>query len=473
MRILVCIASYGTRNDVYCKELIRRYQAMHYDMDIVVLSNIKKDVGDGVETIVGLPTKNPWSLPFGHKQLFAERINDYDLFVYSEDDTPISERNIEAFLKITESLPQDELAGFLRSETSSDGKRYFCDVHGSFHWDSSSVRRWGDFVVAFFSNEHSACYLLTQKQLRRAINSGGFLVSPHEGPYDLLCSAATDPYTQCGFKKVVCISHLDDFIVPHLSSKYAGRLGVGENDFSLQIESLLRNERSGYKPKPLFNTQTHLYDFEYSKSYYEPAREAIISLIPDAARNVLSIGCGWGALEEALVKRGVRVLAVPLDPVIGACASARGIEVVEGDFLTARMKLSDKRFDCLVISNVLHLLPEPESLLHSYSTLIYGASTVIAVVPNVLSASAFLRLVRLDPRFKDLWCYRKTGVKLTSRRIVRKWFEDAGMRIRSINDVVSARAQDANRMTFGIASGWLASEFIVVATSENNMRSKK
>ena len=431
-----------------------------------------KNVGDGVELIVGLPNKNPWSLPFGHKKIFSERINDYDLFIYSEDDTPISERNVETFLKVTGSLPQDEVAGFLRSETSSDGIRSFCDVHKAFHWDPASVRRRGDFILAYFTNEHAACYLLTQKQLRYAIQSGGFLVSPHEGPYDLLCSAATDPYTQCGFKKMICISHFEDFIVPHLSSKYSGKLGVGEKDFLRQIESLLRIERDGCQTASLLNTQTRLYDFKYSKYYYEPAREEIISLIPDSTRSVLSLGCGWGALEESLVKKGLRVVAVPLDPVIGACAQMRGVEVVDGDFVTTRDKLTNQRFDCLLISNVLHLLPEPANVLLSFSTLLSENSTVIVVVPNLLSASAFWGQVKGDPCFKDVWRTRKTGVKLTSHRIVRKWLKDAGMRISRIMNVFSAKAQTANRMTFGFASRWLASEFIVVSTVEKNILRK-
>ena len=41
MRLLVVIASYGTGNDKYLKELIKQYQAMQYVVDIVVLSNIQ------------------------------------------------------------------------------------------------------------------------------------------------------------------------------------------------------------------------------------------------------------------------------------------------------------------------------------------------------------------------------------------------------------------------------------------------
>ena len=78
-------------------------------MDIVVLSNIKKDVGQETELLVGMPNKDPWSLPFAHKQVFADRLNNYDLFLYSEDDVLVTEKNIRAFLRAVDVLPENEI----------------------------------------------------------------------------------------------------------------------------------------------------------------------------------------------------------------------------------------------------------------------------------------------------------------------------------------------------------------------------
>ena len=141
---------------------------MSYQTDIVVLSNIPKELGPGIEVKVGLPSKNPWSLPFAHKKLFAERANDYDLFIYSEDDTLITENNIKAFLDVTRILPEHEIAGFLRYEFDTLGKKYYSTVHSHFHWIPGSVKRIGDYSFARFTNDHSACYLLT----REAIENG-------------------------------------------------------------------------------------------------------------------------------------------------------------------------------------------------------------------------------------------------------------------------------------------------------------
>src|SRR6266566_3832956 len=113
MKVLVTIASYGTTNDQYVSRVIEEYRTMRYAVDFVVLSNIPKNLGPDIQVVVGLPSKNPYSLPFGHKKILAGRVSDYDLFIYSEDDILITQRNIEAFLRATEVLPENEIAGFL------------------------------------------------------------------------------------------------------------------------------------------------------------------------------------------------------------------------------------------------------------------------------------------------------------------------------------------------------------------------
>src|SRR5437870_6734150 len=221
MKILVAIANYGTGNDRYLPRVLEECRRMRDDVDIVVTSNIAKDLGPDVEVVVGLPNMDPRSLAFAHKLIFAELLEFCDLFIYTEDDNPVTRRNIDAFLRVTDVLPKNELAGFLRTETDSEGKIYFPEVRNQYHWDTASVCRKGEYTFAFFTDEHAGCYALTKEQLRQAIASGGFLVPFHERKYPPLETAATDPYTQCGFRKMMCISHFDDFLVPHLSNKGA------------------------------------------------------------------------------------------------------------------------------------------------------------------------------------------------------------------------------------------------------------
>jgi SAM-dependent methyltransferase len=464
-RVLAAVASYGTRNDRYLARLVEEYRSMSFDVDIVVLSDAFKEVAPGVEVfVVDLRGKNPWSLPFLHKEIFADRLNDYDLFIYSEDDTLVTERNLRAFLEVSTVLSENEVPGFLRFEQGPDGSRNFPEVHGHFHWDPQSVRRRGEYVLAFFTNEHAACYVLTRRQLRRAIDSGGFLVGPHEGKYDLLCTAATDPYTQCGFQKLICISHIDDFMIHHLPNKYVGsEFGVHAPELFRQLEALWRVGPNGHQPTSPFQTETKLWAASYSKGYYEPARAEVLSAIPNSTRSVLSIGCGWGAMEATLTAKGLRVVAIPLDPVIASSLEAKGVEMVYGDLRTAREKLTGEQFDCLLLSNVLHLVPGPVDVLASFGTLLSERGIALLLVPNILRLSTRWGRIRGDERFRDFGSYEKTGVHLTSHKIVRRWFRDAGMRPESIIDLLSPRARRFGRLTLGLMNCLLSSEFIVVA----------
>jgi 2-polyprenyl-3-methyl-5-hydroxy-6-metoxy-1,4-benzoquinol methylase len=429
LRVLVAIASYGNANDQYLERLIKEYQSMSLDVDIVVFSNLNKQLGRDVEVVLGLPDKNPWSLPFAHKMLFVERLNDYDLFVYSEDDVLITEKNLSSFLAVSAKLHEDEIPGFIRFEMSADGRVSYPDAHAHFHWNPTSVTSREPYTLANFSNDHAACYALTQSQLRKAIKSGGFLVGPHEWKYDLLCSAATDPYTQCGLTKLVPVSHLSDFSVHHLSNRYARKLGIDESEMRLQVNTVLQISRNGSKPVPLLQTQTKLWHEAYSKDYYEPIRKEVLSLVPKRARSILSIGCGWGATERRLVQNGLRVVALPLDPVICSSAAAAGVEMVCGDVCFARAKLEKERFDCLLFLNVLHFFLDPPTVLSAFKGNLSVDSAVIIQVPNMLCASSVWNSWRYASRFRDLGNYDLTGIHFTSPAIINRWCDRAGLEI--------------------------------------------
>ena len=147
---------------------------MSFDVHIVDPFQCGKSKSRVLRLLVGLPNRNPWSLPFGHKKVFADRIDQYDLFVYSEDDILITENNLRAFLEVCSILADHEIAGFIRVEKGSSGDVSYPDVHNHFHWVPNSVKSRSKYTFAAFTNEHAACYVLTQSHLRKALNSGGF-----------------------------------------------------------------------------------------------------------------------------------------------------------------------------------------------------------------------------------------------------------------------------------------------------------
>ena len=366
LKVLVVIASYGTTNDQYLLRIVDEYKSMPFETKIVLLSNLKKILDPSIEIKVGLPDKDPWSLPFGHKRVFADHIDEFDLFIYSEDDILITELNIRSFINVSLHLEAKEIAGFLRIEYDSSSNKYFCDVHHHFHWRSDSVVTRGDYTLAYFSNEHAACYILTNEQLRRAINSGGFLVDPHQWKYDLLCTAATDVYTQCGWTKLIPISHFPEFCVEHLSHKYVGKLSVSYDDLQPQIDSLLLLKNNKQSTRLLLNSSKLIGD-RYCKSYYEPENYNVISLIKRKHSRIMSVGCGSGETEQRLSQLGHEVIALPLDLVICTKARRQGIGIIDGGILEASKRLRSEPFDYIVIEDILHLMPEPAELLRAIS----------------------------------------------------------------------------------------------------------
>jgi 2-polyprenyl-3-methyl-5-hydroxy-6-metoxy-1,4-benzoquinol methylase len=485
VKVIVTIANHGTGNDRYLLQLINEYKSMSFDVDIVVLSNIRKPVPPGVElVVVDLRGKNPCWLPFAHRQILADRLNQYDLFIYSEDDTLVQEKNLRAFLDVSAALADDEVPGFLRFEQSPAGGLSYPEVHGHFHWEPESVRSRGGYTLAFFTNEHAACYALTREQLRRAIGSGGFLVPAHSSKYDLVCTAGTDPYTQCGLQKLICISHLEQFSIHHLSNKYVETgWGLSGIELSRQVSALLRIGKNGGRPARLFDTETNLIDGWYSKDYYEPIQTAAVAAIPSHTRTVLSIGCGWGATEILLAKMGLFVTAVPLDPLIPGGVESKGVEIVTGSFDQALETLAGRQFDCLLLSNVLHLVPNPVEILSSFGALLSPGGVVVAVVPHtadIMTAwKTFRKRRRLIPNAAELvagWkairkpgragnptTYETAGFHAASPNTVRQWFQDAGMRIESFSHLHRLNTQRSGPFALGLLDPWLAREFVAVA----------
>ncbi len=466
MRILVAIANYGDGNRAYVERLIDEYRRMSFDVDIVILSDRDKRFGDDVEVRVGLPTSDPWSLPFAHKRLFAERAVNYDLFIYSEDDTLITERHIRAFLDATAAVPHPRIVGFMRYEEAPNGERSSSTVHSHFRWKPDSVERINGYTLAEFTNAHAAAFILTQQQLRYAIDSGGFLVEPHSEHYDLPCTAATDPYTQCGMRKVIPISHLDEFLIHHMPNKYLGKLGIPLSELHAQVETLCT---TGTVPaQQLFPTDKRLDHSRYDRSYHESANVQLSALLPQSG-SVLSVGCGYGALEASFLERGLRVAAIPLDNVIAGSARSRGVEILSFaahplDHQCFTSALNGRRFDAIVLSNVLQHVTNPPELLLRLSGVLSESGVILGVVPN------FARIRRRGEwRSLRRQGYAQTLLHPTSAHEVRRWLRRAGLQGQVSHDV-TARRRHLSRLGLGLLDSLLADDVVFTAGRQNNPR---
>jgi len=382
--ILVAVASYGSGQEHFLKRVIAEYQRLDTPCRIVVLSNVDKPV-QGAEVIVGLPSRDSYSLPFAHRKVFRENVNNYDLFIYTEDDTLLTARNIRAFLEIQQYLEDDEILGFVRSETDPSGACYIVSANCHFRWLPDTVITRGPHRFAQFSNQHSGCYIASRKQLANAIASGGFTLTPRTGRYGMLETAASDIYTQCGLTRVVCLTQIEDFIVPHLANKYHGRMGVPQRDFDAQVKCALRLADSKESVGSLFDPETRVPGFRWSKHLYWGPDKELLGLVPFAARRILSIGAASGADEIELLQRGHEVSAVPVDPIFGDGLERRGVRVYPLPLEQAVRALGPVKFEVVLVTDVLHLLADPLAWLRTMAEMLVPDGKIVGSVSNTTS----------------------------------------------------------------------------------------
>jgi len=381
---------------------------------VVVVSEAPKNLGSNVRVVVGLPSPNPWSLPFAHQAVLAENADRYDLFAYSEDDVEVAERHIRAFLQVTPVLAADEIAGFLRYEVDPSGTWHVPEAHASAHWKLETIKRRGPCTVAEFSNEHAGFFLLTQGQLKRALASGNFLCAPHEGRYGLPETAATDIYTRCGFRKVICISALENFLIHHLPNRYIGWLGTPLPGIQEQVKTLMDICNGVHPASRLCDVESKLIHGRWSKSYDEKPCDELLAQVPAGVQTVLSVGCGSGAAEARLIQRGMAVTALPLDSVVGASAARLGIDVIHGNWEEGMKKLSGRKFDCVLITNLLHLQPEPEKLLTECVHRVGEGGTLLLAGPNFRRIPNLVKQTLGINGYRKLRSYAEGGINACS-----------------------------------------------------------
>ena len=382
MRILVAIANHGTKNQNYLVRLLESYRGMSYDVDLVVLSDRPKELGDDVEVRVGAPTSDPWSLPFAHRPLFAERIDDYDLFIYTEDDTLVLEQHIDAFLAANALLPEDQIPGFQRFELSQSGERSISSIHSTYRWVPDTVAIHDGEVFAAHTNLHAAFYILTQDQLRQAIASGGFLVEPHADLFDMLVSAAIDPYAQCGLERRLCVSRIEDFLVHHLPSVYVGEYGASSEEFDAQVDAILKLAVGELSREQLLEPRSKLPTHVWDVIQYPAPDPVLLELASGRGGRVLSVGATSGAAELAAFPKAVRIDAIPVDAIIGSVAAMRGLNVLKPTLDEIERRLAEERYDIFLLHHNLQHVPHPASLLERLRAIAAPEAVVLVGMQN-------------------------------------------------------------------------------------------
>ena len=262
MNVLVCISNYGDHQLDYLQQVVQEYYQMasnDFSIDIIIDSTVQLDFSTIADRLyISQQIYHPEigkELVFAHRSHVIEHQDDYDLFIYTENDILIKRENITAYLDITGDLPENYITGFLRYEIKKDdGQAYLIDVHSNLPIILQNTINLNGIDYISLVNFHQGGWILTRKQLKQALNSGGFTTVAHRSKkiiqvYDTLESGATDVYTSCGFaSKILPVDKMDSLLVHHLPNKYVNSGGVWDNPGPLTLKKLKKLFNPAGKP---------------------------------------------------------------------------------------------------------------------------------------------------------------------------------------------------------------------------------
>jgi len=151
-----------------------------------------------------------------------------------------------------------------------------------------------------------------------------------------------------------------------------------------------------------------------------------LSGLPSGAR-VVDLGCGSGVFTNLLQRRGYRCSGVDLSPKMIAIAQTKfsGIDFIEGDI--ERLPFADASFDGVMLSGVLHHLPDRSRCAAEVFRILRPGGKFVAFDPNRMNPFMYLYRDRSSP------FYSSVGVTENERPVlaqqVAATFRDAGFRV--------------------------------------------
>jgi hypothetical protein len=224
MKILSTIACYVGNENIYLKPVVDELKKVS---DVVVLSPEVINI-EGVKTEIRNKSLGH-SLVFEPRQYILDHIEEYDYFLYNEDDIFISEESLKFAIETNEKLIQHNIqynVGFLRYELENNIPEFvdlapYNSVHLGGNGVSDIIRYVTNIKNEYYFNAwnpHSGNFLLSKEQIKLLYKNNYFSTVPKATYCGILESGAT------GFNEVIVkytpIENYKKLMVHHMSNKY-------------------------------------------------------------------------------------------------------------------------------------------------------------------------------------------------------------------------------------------------------------
>ncbi|WP_423818461.1 hypothetical protein V5739_12665 [Salinimicrobium sp. TIG7-5_MAKvit] len=269
IKALAVLVNYGEEQLEFLEAVVDHLKSFRkYEVTIVVQSNININISN-IDEVNILSMENFQYLPLTCRKIIWEKRNQYQLFIYGENDHLFKEVHLDKHIEYSKILPSDRISGLLQYEENDHG-RYYPAYHDDFDWDYKSVEVYEGKKFGHFTNLHQASFILTKSQLIKCGKSFDFTALVKEkdklnfterlvkrikiktgqkplerlNKYSVKCKVNTDIYKYGGMKKLICITDIEDNLIHHLPNLYINgekgrrKLRSSEDRMSLALTKL-------------------------------------------------------------------------------------------------------------------------------------------------------------------------------------------------------------------------------------------
>jgi 2-polyprenyl-3-methyl-5-hydroxy-6-metoxy-1,4-benzoquinol methylase len=149
-------------------------------------------------------------------------------------------------------------------------------------------------------------------------------------------------------------------------------------------------------------------------------------------KEVLEIGAGPGSIAKALVaNNGSQVTALEVDPNCIPILKKFCKDVVQGDLNNPGWSnvLGDRKFDVIVIADVLEHLVNPWATLKEATGLLRAGGSVVSSIPNANHAAMIASILNDDVDYRDWGLLDRTHIRFFGAKNIQSLFRQAGLKI--------------------------------------------
>lgn len=231
-KILLTIMNYGTTNRNYLITCLREYNSFkNYSITAHIFLTSEFDCTEfkNLNIIKHIcPESLGESFVHESKPIIYENRNNFDYYIYSEDDILITKENFDSFISIQKYLPFPYVCGFLRYELlENDDYKYLIDNHPTHschrHGNCSIKQNYTINNDVYFEpyNIHQACHVLTNDHIKYLSKNHLKYFEKKSNYAGMREGCASDIYVHFGLIKVIPKNEkIKNLLIHHLPNKY-------------------------------------------------------------------------------------------------------------------------------------------------------------------------------------------------------------------------------------------------------------